>query len=160
MLADAWAVEKSFEECQTAAGSEVLAQLNQTENWWKRTNPTLFLRPGNRVARTDDENGKICPLVSPICQSGLDDGRLEDATVCQYQYLSGKIDLPYDANSGRTQPSSSRKAARIHQRQTHLAEWQREADDSVKLYHLGVTLHHIWLRCAPHRLGRLEAWWG
>jgi hypothetical protein len=51
VLADAWAVGKSFEDCQTAAASEVLAQLDQIENFWKRTNPKLFLKPGNRVAR-------------------------------------------------------------------------------------------------------------
>jgi hypothetical protein len=69
VLADAWAVGKSFEDCQRAADSEVLAQLDQNENWWKRANPTWFLKPGNRVARTDDENGKICPLASPTSQS-------------------------------------------------------------------------------------------
>jgi hypothetical protein len=142
VLADAWAVGKSFEDCQTAADSEVLAQLDQNENWWKRANPTLFLKPGNRVARTDDENGKICPLVSPTSQSGLDVGRFWDATVRQYQHLTAKLIFHMTPTVGaRSQAHQEMLLASINRigMWTHLeilrhlkVEWQREADDRVE----------------------------
>jgi hypothetical protein len=142
VLADAWAVGKSFEDCQTAADSEVLAQLDQNENWWMRANPTLFLKPGNRVARTDDENGKICPLVSPTSQSGLDVGRFWDATVRQYQHLTGKLIFHMTPTVGEgSQAHQEMLLASINRigMWTHLeilrhlkVEWQREADDRVE----------------------------
>jgi hypothetical protein len=142
VLADAWAVGKSFEDCQTAADSEVLAQLDQNENWWKRANPTLFLKPGNRVARTDDENGKIYPLVSPTSQSGLDVGRFWDATVRQYQHLTGKLIFHMTPTVGEgSQAHQEMLLASINRigMWTHLeilrhlkVEWQREADDRVE----------------------------
>jgi hypothetical protein len=142
VLADAWAVGKSFEDCQTAADSEVLAQLDQTENWWKRANSTLFLKPGNRVSKTDDENGKSCPLVSPTSQSGFDVGRLVDATVRQYQHLTGKLILHMTPTvEERSQTHQEKLLASINRigMRTHLeilrhlkVEWQREADDRVE----------------------------
>jgi hypothetical protein len=142
VLADAWAVGKSFEDCQTAADNEVLAQLDQNENWWKRASPTLFLKPENRVARTDDENGKICPLVSPTSQSGVDVGRLGDATVRQYQHLTGKLIFHMTPTvEERSQAHQEKLLASINRigMRTHLeilrhlkVEWQREADDRVE----------------------------
>jgi hypothetical protein len=142
VLADAWAVGKSFEDCLTAADSEILAQLEQNENWWKRANPTLFLKPGNRVARTDDGNGKICPPVSPTSQSGLDVGRFWDATVRQYQHLTGKLifhmtptgEIRSQAHQEMLLASVNRIGMRTHiDLLRHLkVEWQREADDRVE----------------------------